>query len=360
MASKRKKIDTESSPDKTELILTKPLNNCGKCGKKCLSKGESIQCDLCGTWAHANCENITRDQYKAITSLSSLNNLVYYCHSHDCINRVKSIISDWIKANGTSEIKEVVTGLTQQYLSSEHSALQKAVSDLSSRIDKLQAQELELTSEIKNTSKALETHPESIRSQNSNRKSNIVIFGVEESPPKTPKSTRLQKDTSTVVEIFSSLGVHVESSHILDCFRLGKFKVQQSKPRPILVKFHRIIDATSILANKASLSSPIFIKPDMSPAELAVESILLKERWALIQGGHNRKSIRINSSNSSIYVNNQVFGKVINSKFQRSNNYQSTVPTSNQQTDSDHSPQPMEGHESSVTLSPAVNKKSSQ
>ena len=106
--------------------------------------------------------------YKAITSLSSLNNLVYYCHSHDCINRVKSIISDWIKANGTSEIKEVVTGLTQQYLSSKHSALQKAVSDLSSRIDKLQAQELELTSEIKNTSKALETHPESIRSQNSN------------------------------------------------------------------------------------------------------------------------------------------------------------------------------------------------
>ena len=112
MASKRKKIDTESSPDKTELILTKPLNNCGKCGKKCLSKGESTQCDLCGTWAHANYENITRDQYKAITSLSSLNNLVYYCHSHDCINRVKSIISDWIKANGTSEIKEVVTGLT--------------------------------------------------------------------------------------------------------------------------------------------------------------------------------------------------------------------------------------------------------
>ena len=152
-----------------------------------------------------------------------------------------------------------------------------------------------------------------------------MIFGVEESPPKTPKSTRLQKDTSTVVEIFSSLGVHVESSHILDCFRLGKFKVQQSKPRPILVKLHRIIDATSILANKASLSSPIFIKPDMSPAELAVESILLKERWTLIQGGHNRKSIRINSSNSSIYVNNQVFGKVTNSKFQHSNYYQSIL-----------------------------------
>ena len=62
-------------------------------------------------------------------------------------------------ANDRSDIKEVVTSLTQKYLSSKHSALQKAVSDLSSRIDKLQAQELELTSQIKNTSKVLETHP---------------------------------------------------------------------------------------------------------------------------------------------------------------------------------------------------------
>ena len=214
MASKRKNIDTESSPDKSELILTKPLNSCGKCSKKCLSKGEYIQYDLSGTRAHVICDNITHDQYKAITSLSSFNNLVYYCHSHDCINHVKNIISEWIKTNGMSEIKEVVTSLTQQYLSSEHSTLQKAVSDLSSRIDKLQAQELELTNEIKNTSIALEAHPDSIRSQNSNRKCNIVIFGMEESPPKTPKSTRLQKDTSIMVEIFSSLGVHVESSHI--------------------------------------------------------------------------------------------------------------------------------------------------
>ena len=160
----------------------------------------------------------------------------------------------------------MVTSLTQQYLSSEHSALQKVVPDLSSRIDKLQAQELELTIEIKNTSKALDTHSDSIRSQNSNRNSNNMIFGVEENPPKTLKSTRLQKDTSTVVEIFSSLGVHV-------------------KLRPILAKFHCIINATTIIANKASLSSPISIKQDMSSAELAVESTLLKECWALIQGG---------------------------------------------------------------------------
>jgi len=39
---------------------------------------------------------------------------------------------------------------------------------------------------------------------------------------------------------------------------------------------------TTFLANRTSMSSPIFIKPDMSSAKQAIESILLKERWILI------------------------------------------------------------------------------
>ena len=94
--TKRKKTDTDNSPDKSEHILSKSLNNCGK---KCTPKGESIQCNLCGTWAHASCEKITRDQYRVIDSLSSLDNLVYYCRTHNCLHRVKNIIAEWIKVH---------------------------------------------------------------------------------------------------------------------------------------------------------------------------------------------------------------------------------------------------------------------
>ena len=34
----------------------------------------SIQSDLCGMCAYVNCENVTRDQYKLIKSLSTLDN----------------------------------------------------------------------------------------------------------------------------------------------------------------------------------------------------------------------------------------------------------------------------------------------
>jgi len=56
------------------------------------------------------------------------------------------------------------------------------VSDLCSKIDKLQAQELELSSQIKNASKVFEVIPEFFRSQDSNWKSNVATFGVEECP----------------------------------------------------------------------------------------------------------------------------------------------------------------------------------
>ena len=44
----------------------------------------------------------------------------------------------------------------------------------------------------------------------------LVVFGMEEGPPITPKSAHLQKDTSTVVEIFSSVGFRIEPCCILE------------------------------------------------------------------------------------------------------------------------------------------------
>ena len=52
----------------------------------------------------------------------------------------------------------------------------------------------------------------------------------------------------------------------------------------------------------------------MSQAERFTESLLLKERWRLIQSGTNRKSIRIQSTN--IYVDDKLHGRVHNSLFE--------------------------------------------
>ena len=78
-SQERRKSGVDESQDKSYYALRTPLGICGKCNKRCTLKGEAIQCDLCCVWVHAVCEGITWDQYKAIKSLSSLDNLVYHC-----------------------------------------------------------------------------------------------------------------------------------------------------------------------------------------------------------------------------------------------------------------------------------------
>jgi len=163
-------------------------------------------------------------------------------------------------------------GLTKEYLSTEHQILQKAVTDLSTKIDALTAQESKLNTRIAETSKAQHAQPKSSQtsSQLSDRKSNVVIYGVEKSPLNTPRGARLQKDTVAVSKTFGSMNIEIEPSQIRDCYRLRKYKLIQ--PRPILVKLQHAIDASSILTNRTALKSPVFIKPDLSPSEQKVES----------------------------------------------------------------------------------------
>ena len=85
----------------------------------------------------------------------------------------------------------------------------------------------------------------------------------------------------------------------------------------------------------------------MSPAELEIKSILLKERSSLIQAGHQRKSIRINSQTKKIYLNNQVYGKIKNSKFVHSTQHSAPSSSSNSQP---HASQPSVNQESLITL----------
>ena len=349
-ANPKKRPYSEVSPDKSALILNKPLDVCGKCNKKCTSgKGESIQCDLCGVWAHANCEGVSRDQFKAIKSLSSLRNFVYYCQVNDCASRIKNITVEWIQSRASPQTDAEAADIAKQQLSSEYNIIQKAVTDLSAKIDNLQAQEQKLSTQITSTSNAIGKFPSKSVATSNDRKSNVVVFGVEECPQNTLRSVRILRDSKEVSKIFSSIDVHIEPNQILDCFRLGKFKPQQTRPRPILVKLHRAIDAVTIFANRSALKPPIFIKSDLSPAERATESILLKERWSLIQKGHSRKSIKLNSQRGCLFLNNQLYGKVINSQFQHS--VQSVVPSTSTSLPQNTEQQPLINFESPNLIS---------
>ena len=129
---------------------------------------------------------------------------------------------------------------------------------------------------------------------------------------------RSKSDLSSVVSLISSLDSNLKSESLCDCYRLGKFDSNRRKPRPILVKFIRVADASSVLSKRGKLKPPYFIKPDMSLDERRQESILMKERWLLIQSGVSRQSIKIR--NSSLLVDNKLHGKVVGCIFKSAEN----------------------------------------
>ena len=107
-------------------------------------------------------------------------------------------------------------------------------------------------------------------------------------------------DVKSAVSVFSKLEDPIDGNSIKDCYRLGKYNAQASRPRPLLIKFLRYSDASNLLNSKSKLSKPIYVKPDLTPEERAMESLLLKERKSLIEKGIGKQFIKIR--NQSLFI----------------------------------------------------------
>ena len=106
----RKKLDSEDSPEYLHALLIKPLS---KCNKKCTSKCDAIQCNLCGTCVvHVwyMCSFLLWGHHRWSVQ-SSLDNHVYYFQTHDCLTRTKNILYDWITSHNSFSIENTVASI---------------------------------------------------------------------------------------------------------------------------------------------------------------------------------------------------------------------------------------------------------
>jgi len=110
--------------------------------------------------AMASCDNISKEQYNAIKALSSINNCVYFCKVNNCAVHFRSItmIGLNIRLVYPSLVAPSVNALQQDLgqLVSDHSKIEKAVSDIANKIEALQLQETKLAD--RNISDVLEKH----------------------------------------------------------------------------------------------------------------------------------------------------------------------------------------------------------
>ena len=76
-------------------------------------------------------------------------------------------------------------------------------------------------------------------------------------------------------------------------------------PDQYVVKFLRYSDASNLLNSKSKLSNLVYVKPDLSPEERAMESLLLKEWRSLIEMGVARQF-----NNKAYFMFNKLHAKI--------------------------------------------------
>jgi len=117
-----------------------------------------------------------------------------------------------------------------------------------------------------------------------NRKNNVIVYGISECSADLSRLQHIKKDIDTTTALFNKIDTDISRASIQECFRLSQYKGNSSQPRPILVKLNST-DVISLLAYRGELPEGVKIKPNLSPQERLCESLLLKERWKLIQAG---------------------------------------------------------------------------
>ena len=140
---KRRRLD--DSPDD----ISKNVDVCHHCNKKCTKKSEAVQCDLCYSWLHASCEGLSKEQYKLLTQLiSTVDNVMYFCKLNKCETRSKQLMFNSINKT-LFPTENIITDATAETLVSEQNALKKDISELSAKLNALCATNENLQKEIK-------------------------------------------------------------------------------------------------------------------------------------------------------------------------------------------------------------------
>jgi len=267
---------------------------------------DAIFCESsCNAWLHRQCAGLSQSLYKIYQDGDD----PFYC-PHCRLT---------IQQHQLQELQSTIEALSKEVsVLKAESPQPKDATDLPSSVQEPQAEFLQPTSGASENIKSVQQSTTNVSKKtaikvNDDRKFNVVIYGITECDKGTNRSERVSHDLHHVKSIVTEGDNSINPLSIRDSLRLGKYREQAKRPRPILVRLTRTIDVSILLLKAKSLPKEIKIKPDMTREERHAESLLLKERWSLIQSGLDRRAIKIRFN--KIFVNNKLHGQVVNSSF---------------------------------------------
>ena len=249
--------DTPPTKKQKDRIQSLPGSKCLHCDQDCTLESKALQCDLCHTWVHSECEGVSSELYELLNDVcSGTVNVSYYCELNCCNSRIKQLVAEWKLSQSppSTEVEEIHKSLSDKYAS-----LAQSVDELSSKIDSLISRnntlqmEIDSASEPPSASNALASSgpPTPISptftildelADRERRSKNLILYNFSESPD-------TKSDQSRVQELFST--VFNAEVQLMRTVRLGKRN--DSKARPLLVCLNDAVVRGTILSQSGRL-----------------------------------------------------------------------------------------------------------
>ena len=304
--------------------LTRQPIKCPVCTEEVIDGGgrkkgqESVFCDgRCQEWVHRQCAGLSKVAFQAVSNSEAQ----FRCPRCIIIQQAEEISALRASVDALACDVKLLHEKIADITTNSSQAVKAAT-------DKPTAKVISPTTVVEKPLPSTSHGPRSVSTtttiSESDRKYNVVLFGIPESSQGTPRFKRITNDYSEACSILSNLEKDDIKCNVRDCRRIGKYNIDNVRPRPMLVTLNSTAEVRLILTNYSALPPTVTVKPDRSLSERKVDKILMSERWKLIKAGSNRRSIRIR--NSSIYLNGRLYGKVVDSTFSLSPSLRELAP----------------------------------
>lgn len=146
--------DTPPTKKTKDVFQSLPGSRCLHCDQDCTLESKALQCDLCQSWVHSECEGISSESYKQLNDVcADIVNVSYYCELNNCNSRIKQLVANW-KLTQSVPQADTETNTVVESLLSKYDSLTQSVNELSTKIANLVTNNENLQMEINSVSES--------------------------------------------------------------------------------------------------------------------------------------------------------------------------------------------------------------
>ena len=280
----------------TCLICTEDVVDSGGCKKK---GHESVFCDgACQEWLHCQCAGLSKAAFLAVSSSGG----PFLCPCCVIAQQSKeiSVLKDSVAvlSHNVQALKEMLDSLTVDngLVAADESSGDPSVLPL--RTYSTHNSHTHASSHSNDGHGLSSYWSGPSRNGVSDKKFNVVLFGVSESPQGTPHNTRNLQDFNSITSVLSDIESDSNvTCSVHDCQRLGRYNCSSIRPRPVLVTLNSTAQVRHVLMHHRSLPSSITVNLDRS-----ISGRRIIKYFSLKDGNLFRLVQTVTQSNSGAYV----------------------------------------------------------